>query len=474
VVAFFVRFPEIAAASFATAGQVIRKVFTLDFIANAAKSVFEFIVKLFKSTIDVLFQLVKAIGTSIWEPLRFGFEWIGARIKFAWQTVVNALITALNFITTPIEAMINGIIAGLNKVVEAGKKIGLFQKAGTIETISLKIDAKTIDEIKEPIPIDTKKMVGEWDKLLGMVPTILKDTFTNAIDLLGDVFGPLAPLFKDLGDTIKGVVNKPLEPQYQDAADKAAPMADEKPATSIPTGGSSGGGFSFDLGWIGDLLGGFADGLSGIMGVVGPLIGSLSSVMMVMQPLQTILQGMMSVLSPIIDNLMKPLIGILTILGQTLGKMLIPLFKMLGPIIEMVAKVFVWLYNKVIVPIGNFMIKIFTAIANFILSIVNAIIWAVNLFLPKSREIAYVQKLNPNDMMLDTIDTGDIATAGESATTSGGGGSAAAQYTEAPDIYITVNVYNGVGVMTDRTMTIEDLSILISDTTESLLAKGTV
>lgn len=472
VVAFFVRFPEVAAAAFATAGNMIRKVFSLEFIANAAKSVFEFLLKLWKTTLDLMWQLLKSVAITLWEPLRYAFEWIGGRIKFAWQTVVNALITTLNAISTPIEWMINQILTGINKVLEAGQKIGLFKNAKQIEMLTLKIDQKTIDEIKEPIPIDTKKMGEEWNKTLGMVPTALKDTFVNAIDLLGDVLGPLAPELEGLKKAITDIVNRPLEPQYQAATDKAAPMADEKPAP-VSTGGSSGGGFNFDLGIFGDILGVIAN----VANAFGPLIGmvmQLSSVMQLMNPMQTILTAMMKVLEPVINNLLTPMVGILNIIGKTLGAILMPLLEMLGPIIKVLGDIFVWFFNKVIRPVANFLIAIGNAISNAIAAVFNFISDVVRVLSLGTVKMGHMTYRDLTTGQIAEITPGDLTAAGAETTTSGGGGSTAAQYTEAPDVYITVNVFNGVGVMTDRTMTIEELSILISDTTESLIAKGTV
>jgi hypothetical protein len=184
---------------------------------------------------------------------------------------------------------------------------------------------------------------------------------------------------------------------------------------------------------------------------------------------------MMKVLGPIIDNLLTPMVGILNILGQTLGAVLVPVLQMLMPVIKILGDVFVWFFNKVIRPfanamitVGNIVSNIIAGVINFIAGIVNALTWLTGV------RMATVSYRDLSAGQIAEITPTDLTTAGAETTTSGGGGSTAAQYTEAPDIYITVNVNNGVGVMTDRTMTIEDLSILIADTTESLVAKGTV
>jgi len=168
------------------------------------------------------------------------------------------------------------------------------------------------------------------------------------------------------------------------------------------------------------------------------------------------------------------MVGILNIIGKTLGAILMPLLEMLGPIIKVLGDIFVWFFNKVIRPVANFLIAIGNAISNAIAAVFNFISDVVRVLSLGTVKMGHMTYRDLTTGQIAEITPGDLTAAGAETTTSGGGGSTAAQYTEAPDVYITVNVFNGVGVMTDRTMTIEELSILISDTTESLIAKGTV
>jgi hypothetical protein len=94
-----------------------------------------------------------------------------------------------------------------------------------------------------------------------------------------------------------------------------------------------------------------------------------------------IIDGIVKVIKPILETVLRPLIGIFSILGQTLGKMILPLIQVLGPVLELLGKGFVWLYNNAILPFGNVIITVFNIIYNIVAVIVNAIAEAVNFLL---------------------------------------------------------------------------------------------
>ena len=73
---------------------------------------------------------------------------------------------------------------------------------------------------------------------------------------------------------------------------------------------------------------------------------------------------MMQVLSPLIDRILSPLIGILTIIGRTIGFILAPVFELLAVVTGYVGDAFVWLYNTVLRPVGNGFITIFNLLYN--------------------------------------------------------------------------------------------------------------
>lgn len=489
VVGFFINFPKIAAAAFDFAGKVIQKVFTLDFLWNLIKSLFEFLKNQFFLTINLLWTFLQAIGKTLWEPLRVGFEWIGFGIKTAWQAVVGALVDALNFITSPIQAVINGIIKGINKAIELGQKIGLFQGAGPVSEISLKVDKPTFDALTQPKPIDSKGIETAWNKALGAIVPYVVDTAKNVVGLVVDV----GMQFKDEFDAFTGQVgdliqqgaqaNREATKNLQDVVDKAkegATPAETPTGTPIGpqmSGPSVGEGPAPNP--LADIMNMLSSTFSGLLGAVMPLITSLSSVQALMNPLSTILNAMMTILAPLINSMLQPLVGILVILGQTIGKLLVPVIEMLAPAIKLLGQVFLFLYNYIILPIVNFTMIIFNGIYNLIAGIWNFIantLNSINIFGWHPFSLSTMSTRSWNQGFLTPISETDLSTAGATVTNSGtgAGGGTAASYTQAPDIYITVYVYNGLGVMTDKTMTLEELSIEISNTTKALIAKGTL
>jgi hypothetical protein len=185
------------------------------------------------------------------------------------------------------------------------------------------------------------------------------------------------------------------------------------------------------------LIGEAFDPLMYAIQAVAEAFMSVASLAALFDPLKTILKAMMAVLEPVLNDLLKPLVGILAILGQTLGKILIPVFKLLAPVIELVAKAFVWFYNFAIVPVGNFIIWLVVTINNFIAKLVNGIIKLINK-LPFVNIKWRMAEMSYEEMKLQKISTEDLESAGEEAMareeTEGVGSTTTIQ--RVPDIYI--------------------------------------
>jgi hypothetical protein len=109
-------------------------------------------------------------------------------------------------------------------------------------------------------------------------------------------------------------------------------------------------------------------GLDILMSAFSSLTGNIASINILLDPLKVIFDAMFQTLAPMVNQILQPIIGILVILGQTIGQILMPVLLFLAPIIEAVAKGFAWFYNAVIMPIGNFIFKVFTWVGNLILN----------------------------------------------------------------------------------------------------------
>lgn len=232
------------------------------------------------------------------------------------------------------------------------------------------------------------------------------------------------------------------------------------------TGAGSGAGKSYPISERGGLAGsggrkktsssGFMDLLKNIGGTVGEFIGgisgavgSLSSFQAVLSPLQTIIQGVMDVLGPAIDSILQPVIGVFRIIGQTVGKILLPIFETLGDVVELLAKGFVWFYNKAIVPVANFFIRAFNGVANTLISIVNGIINLINKI--PGVNINRLNLRDENQGTLQSISYEDLARTGAASASSYAGGSAGSN-TSVQQMNINIYQYYNAPVIGDGGM----------------------
>ena len=184
-------------------------------------------------------------------------------------------------------------------------------------------------------------------------------------------------------------------------------------STPESTTSSDGGGFK-------EFLKSIWEGMKGFVGVIKDSIGTLSSFKAIVRWSTTILTGVMDVLGPIIDDALAPMVRILKILGQTLGRIIAPVFRMLGEVVSWLAEGFVWFYNKAIVPVGNFMMKLFAKVGNFFISIINGVISAIN-WIP-GVNIKKVSSISADQDALTTISLEELSSSGstDSSTYAGG------------------------------------------------------
>ncbi len=115
-----------------------------------------------------------------------------------------------------------------------------------------------------------------------------------------------------------------------------------------------------------------AGGFSGILIQIAQSLMSYKSINAILNPLSTILASMKKVLEPAVNDVLKPLVGILGIVGQTFGKMLIPVFQALSPIIEGVGKLFTDWFNK-IVPLINIFTDLWIVIGGIVDTLINVV-----------------------------------------------------------------------------------------------------
>jgi hypothetical protein len=181
----------------------------------------------------------------------------------------------------------------------------------------------------------------------------------------------------------------------------------------------------FDLGLSG--IGNFADILSSVTGGMGSFMDTImggimtfSNVMKIMDPIGTILSGIFEVIAPVVNELLAPLVGILRIVGNTIGLLLVPALKFLTPIIDFLTEAFLWLYNKAVVPLANGLILVMGTIKNGIIDVINGILSMIdniNIF-GWSPDLSYrIPKTDPKDDFIQEITRTMIKAAGGAAGT---------------------------------------------------------
>lgn len=184
-------------------------------------------------------------------------------------------------------------------------------------------------------------------------------------------------------------------------------------------------------------LNGIVSTLSSFGGGLLSSVGALSSVQMVLNPMSTILQSMMTVLQPVIDTLLTPIVGILQIIGQTLGAVLAPILMALSPIITLVAQGFVWFYNNAIMPVANFIIGAGNLIYNAVVSVYN---WIVSLWGGSQIGLKSIDSGKLTAISMTTLST----TGASAISTASSSGSSASYESQRPiNVYITndLNLY---------------------------------
>lgn len=155
---FFLYLPEIARVGFNAIMQSLRTIFTLDYIKRLMTSMATYIWNVVKALIPLLWsylkrywesifilgrnviqslwEVIRRVGQTIWAPITFGFEYAVYGIKIAWRETMQffsrlidglvegpvnwigkAFHTMIQGIKVGFEAVINGIVTGLNFVL---------------------------------------------------------------------------------------------------------------------------------------------------------------------------------------------------------------------------------------------------------------------------------------------------------------------------------------------------------------------
>ena len=424
IINFFKNFPGIAKASFKLAADFLKNIFSLDFLKTLGSFMWEVFKAQGKNSIEIIFNVLKAVGSTFWEPLKYGFEMIIYGIKELFSNVINFFIGKLNSLAAGAHNVTQKILHPLNAANRS-------DFTGGIDPLDNNAAAPE-NNVKDNI-------TGAWKEATENTKNSLNETiegFKSAFGEFKESSPELENVFNNYMNDVNALLDKPVKVEADQTAATAAAAAAADGTT--PKAEEEAGG----------VLSGI---LSGVGGQFLGMLTSLSSVQAILDPIGIMLNSLMETLAPMIDKLLQPLIGILAIIGELAGQILIPIIELLIPVVQALAIVFIWIYNKVLRPIGNGLIGIFQTVNNAIARFINAILdFATAL---TGNEYTHLKTKAVNWDTLKEINTSSLNSAGASYSgdyVGGSSGGTAANYSGVRDVIVNV-VYNvGISAYDDR------------------------
>lgn len=415
----FLNLPEVGGLALNLLKQMAQKLFSIDGLKQYFTIVGKLLITIMKNSLLILFNVVVAVGETIWQPLKTGFEWVGYGIKLAFTTVVNFFIEKIN-------ALVDGFVESINWIIDKINTIREFFGQDKLQMISGVSQIEVKQAPTKPLQVDTKKITDAW-KNVGTsftdgtkeIIAQYKETGTELAEMFGDEFS-------EFGKNINEVMNRPIK--VMGTGSLNGENAEVTNTNSSPDSASKGLGamssFLSMLGqlgqviqaimssnWIGlliqflgalsnslseqseswnkllncmstvadvvaqiigseieDIMKPFADGLEAIGKIIGSLLLPILKVVnSIITPMNEALTEILNVVAEIIQEL-SPIIGLFGELFSIFSG-LTPIMRLLSGALKVLAEIFKFIYNDIIVPIGNAIIKVFVTIANFFIKI---------------------------------------------------------------------------------------------------------
>ncbi len=473
----FKNIPAAANSTFSLVKSLLGSIFTIEFWQGFGSVAWKF----FKSSavlcLDFIWESIKAIGLTIWEPLKYGFDSIVHGIKSMFANVINFFIDKINFLS----AKAHEIGQVLSHPLDKSQRT---EFSGGIERVSGPGEAPK-NNIAQNISGIWAKTLKKYAEQTGEAGKLIAEAFSDSVAVGADLFHDEFISFSSDINQIMGeglsvnVAGNTDNDGFEDSV--GGEPADLSFLENLVSGFAEPLTASFN-----DAIGGMTEGmgaagnvLSGFVSALFNALMSVESIAAILNPFKVVLDGMFQILRPVINDILAPIIGFLNIFGQMLGKIILPILKILSPVMEIVTKAFVFIYNYALRPFGNMVIWLVCLINNFIATIVNAVITALN-FIPFVNIKWRMNKMNYGDYKLEKISEQDInqagaeysgyelsGTSGESSTSTGGSTGSSAAYSAKGDIIVNVNYSVGISAFDDR-----DIALKIRDQIEDAEAMG--
>lgn len=503
IVNFFQNIPELAKLAMNALIDIVIEYITHipEIVKNIAIALFHFQIDLWKLQWQMIVDVAKVVFAVLWDPLKKGFEIAVYWIKKTWHDFVSILaslgnetvIPVFNSILDAITKVINGIldvvdhvragaVAAANAIANPLHAAEELSKTGAIfakmqaERQPVKIEQLQKFAVapfteKAPPPLD----VTAWgDKIKDAIKNTLSDAwkgiqteFQDAIQLaiaagkpVADVLQQYAPKFLAILNKGVGVAQDSFNLFYKDVHGQIPPsgnslsnlllalaanvkselFAVEAMRTDLSnpnktTGHQMTSGIGLAAG---------ADPLIMILEELAKFASQIAAVNLLLNPLETILTVTFRIITPLVNTILAPLVGFLAIMGNTIGRILIPIFQQLEPLLTLISMGLVFMYNYAILPLSNMIIAVLNILYDAMAYIWNAIAGAINAVLGWAGVHVNTMEIKAvNAGFLTPITMGQMTAAGQAAEAGAGGTGAQAQYTGQQAIIVTIQNYFG-------------------------------
>ena len=496
---FFMHIPQLAKLAFDMLLDIVVAYITQipTIVKNVAIALFHFWLDNWKLTIQLMWDIAKLVFAILWKPLRLAFEEAVFWIQKGWHELVSLLaslgnatiIPVFNAILSAIQSVTNGILdvvdhvraaaqvaaAALKDPLHAGQELAKYGEtlAKMQKERGAGVQIQPMQQFKVApftgqAPNVRTEMAGWQEGIKGALGKTFKDAWEGIQKEFADVVAlavaagqPIADVFAQYAPKFMKILNDGLDVAKTGlAADQGKQIYPNSPYSKIQQNllalGSNLKSEFFAIeathtdinnpskvtGF--QLVAPTMDPMTMILTTLSTFASSISAITLLLNPLQTILSAVFKVITPLVNQILAPLVGFLTIMGNTIGKILVPILQLLAPILEFVSIGLVFLYNYAILPLANAIIFVCNLIYDILATIWNAIASVINALLGwLGVHLNYMGTKSLTSGFLTPITVASMTATGQAAEAGAGGTGAQAQYTGQQAII--VNIQNNFG-----------------------------
>jgi phage-related protein len=308
IINFFTHLPQIASLAFKGIVDVFKTYFSKEFWAVNGSAMWVSWADSFKLALQWVWNIIKSLGVTIWEPMKYGFEMMIYGIKNVFVGIIE------------------WFVEKLNDIGRLANEVGNLFRRNDREYEG--IDYNGRDNLQRPennIAENISTSWGETSDIGAQMVESFKNSFQETGTLLAE---PWIEGFENFLPEFREILNEPIT---------AINNATETIAGGEGTAGGQGSGPLQEVFTkVGEY---FTTTIEGLGGTLSSLITSFNTIKAVMDPISVIIGGIMKVLEPVISKVLAPLLNALNTIGMVIGNLLIPIFNALAPIISVLTNI---------------------------------------------------------------------------------------------------------------------------------------